>query len=382
MFHSFPGIDLSLTSLGSFLTVMRENNMKNLEILGFDEYFSANLETEKLEYSRPARVVTMSRDQYVVSCGNSDIPAEVTGKLRFSATGPEDLPTVGDWVYAQIFDKGDFAVIHDILPRKNCLRRKMAGKKVDHQIIGANIDTAFLVQSLDHDYNLRRLERYLVAIMDARIEPVILLSKEDLLGDQELAEKQEEIRSTIPGIDMVSFSTLDNVSVEKIRKKMTPGKTYCLLGSSGVGKTTLLNRLTGEDSFRTHEVRKSDSRGRHTTTRRQLIILPDGAILVDNPGMREFANIGVSDGIDKTFEDISQIASLCRFRDCTHTTEKGCAILSALESGEISRERYDNFMKIKRESAFHQMSYLEKRRRDRQFGKMCRDVMKQKQTKK
>lgn len=356
--------------------------MMNLEILGFDEYFRASLEAEKLEYSSPARVVTMSREQYVVSCGKLDIPAEITGKLRFSATGPEDIPTVGDWVYAQIFDQGDFAVIHGIIPRRNYLRRKMAGKKVDHQIIGANIDTAFLVQSLDHDYNLRRLERYLVAILDASIEPVVLLSKEDLLSDKELAQKQEEIRSLMPDIDIVSFSSLDNEGVEKVRKKMSPGKTYCLLGSSGVGKTTLLNRLTGEGTFRTKEVRKSDSRGRHTTTRRQLITLPDGAILMDNPGMREFANIGVSDGIDRTFEDISQMAGQCRFSDCTHTGEKGCAILSALESGEISRERYENFMKIKRESAFHEMSYLEKRRRDKQFGKMCKEIMKHRKDKK
>ena len=356
--------------------------MNDLEILGFDEYFRKNLEADKLEYSSPSRVVTMSREQYLVSCGQGDIPAEITGKLRFSATGPEDLPSVGDWVYAQIFDQGDFAVIHGIIPRRNFLKRKMPGKKVDHQIIGANIDTAFVVQSLDHDYNLQRLERYLVAIMDARIEPVVLLSKEDLLTEEELVEKQEEIRSLVPGIDTVSFSSLDSESVGKIRNKMMPGKTYCLLGSSGVGKTTLLNCLTGEGSFRTQEVRKNDSKGRHTTTRRQLIILPDGAMLVDNPGMREFANIGSSDGIEKTFEDISQMADLCRFSDCTHTTEKGCAILAALGSGDLSKERYENFMKIRRESAFHEMSYLEKRRRDKQFGKMCREVMKHKNNKK
>jgi len=356
--------------------------MVKLEILGFDDYFRKNLDAEKLEYSSPSRVVTMSREQYVVSCGQGDIPAEITGKLRFSATGPEDLPAVGDWVYAQIFDRGDFAVIHDILPRRNSLKRKMPGKKVDHQIIGANIDTAFLVQSLDHDYNPRRLERYLVAIVDACIEPVVLLSKEDLLTDVELGEIQEQISSMFPGIDIISFSSLDSESVGKIRNKMMPGKTYCLLGSSGVGKTTLLNCLTGEGSFSTQEVRKKDSKGRHTTTRRQLIILPDGAILVDNPGMREFANIGVSDGIDRTFEDISQMANLCRFRDCTHTTEKGCAILEAVESGEISKERYENFIKIRREAVFHEMSYLEKRRRDKQFGKMCREVMKHKNNKK
>lgn len=352
-----------------------------LDSIGFDAWFKDQTEPDRLAAGEIARVVAAHRESYTISNGDIEVPAEVTGRLMFSAASPLDYPAVGDWVSVKYLDNAASAIIDAVLTRKSTLKRKTPGKKVDFQLIAGNIDTGLIVQSLDNNYNIRRLERYLVMVHDTGIEPAILLSKSDLLSPEEVALKVADIRTLMPEVRVVAFSNMDTTGMGDVRELLKPRQTYCMLGSSGVGKTTLLNALLGHDRFATRTIRDKDGKGRHTTTGRQLIKLPGGALLIDTPGMRELGNIAVEAGIGETFSEISTLAGQCRFADCSHTQEQGCAILAALDAGEIPPERYESFMKLARESAFHKMSFLEKRKKDRAFGKMVRTVMKQKKNK-
>lgn len=355
------------------------NNISNkLITIGFDEWFLDKLSPGVLEQFDIARVVAVHKDSYTISNGEVDVPAELVGKIIFSASSPVDYPAVGDWVLANFYDGNTFAIIHEILPRKSLLRRKTPGRKVDIQVIAANIDVAFIVQSLNENYNLRRLERYLVMVNEAEIQPIILLSKSDLLTIDKITEKIEETIKIMPRLQLIPFSNETESGLERLREIMEPGLTYCLLGSSGVGKTTLINKLIGESLFKTKSVSRKESKGRHSTTHRQLIKLNSGAMIVDTPGMRELGNFSVDTGLDETFSEIKSLSEKCRFNDCTHVNEKGCAVLNAIENGQLSADRYQNYMKMNKESAYNEMSYLEKRMKDKQFGKFCKTLMKHK----
>ena len=350
----------------------------SIKKLGFNTWFMEKTDSSKSEDYEIARVTAVNKDSFQISKNNKDVFAEVTGKTLFNADSPMDFPTVGDWVYARFYDNESFAVIHEIIPRKSLLKRKTAGKKIQHQLIAANIDIAFIVQSFGSDYNLRRLERYLVMVKEGNITPFILLSKSDLSDAEDRNNKISEIKSLMPAIQIIEFSNIDQYGVDKIRDLLIPEKTFCLLGSSGVGKTTLLNNLTDEYTFETNEVREKDGKGRHTTTRRQLIRLKSGAMIIDTPGMRELGNISVSTGVDDTFNEITSLTGQCLYKNCSHTNEKGCAVLKAVKEGIITKERYRNFLKIIKETAYNEMSYLEKRKKDKKFGKLCKAVMKNK----
>lgn len=325
-----------------------------------------------------ARVIAVHKDHYLVSRGDADVFAEACGKLLHAAASAMDLPTVGDWVRADFLDDGTHAVIRELLPRKSLLRRKSAGRNVDYQLIGANIDTALVLQSLDHDFNPRRLERYLVMAHESGSVPAVLLSKCDLCSPAETEEKLARIADRVLGLVVLPFSNRTGEGLDRIEAQLQAGRTYCLMGSSGVGKSTLLNRLLHSERLETQAVRAKDSKGRHTTTHRQLFRLPSGALVIDSPGMRELGNLFVETGMSETFADIARLARQCRFSDCSHRNEKGCAVRAAIAEGRLSEERYRNYETMNRETAFHEMSYREKRHKDRQFGKMVKSVMKHK----
>jgi ribosome biogenesis GTPase len=353
------------------------NNIpEKLEKLGLDKCFLETVAPESLESFEIARVVAVHKDSYTISNGEVDVLAELVGKILFSASSPIDYPAVGDWVLSNFYDEYTFAIIHEILSRKSLLKRKTPGKKIDFQLIAANIDVAFIVQSLNENFNLRRLERYLVMANESSIQPIVLLSKSDLLASADIADKINEIQEVMPDLQVIPFSNENESGLDSVREIMQPGLTYCLLGSSGVGKTTLINNLIGQSTYRTKTVSKKESKGRHATTHRELIMLHWGALVVDTPGMRELANFSVSMGLKETFSEIIQFAEDCQFNDCTHVNKKGCAVLDAVERGLLSADRYQNYIKMNKEFNYNEMSYLEKRKKDKQFGKLCKTVMK------
>jgi ribosome biogenesis GTPase len=360
---------------------MKNVSMK-IEQLGFNKWFFDEIDPTKLIDHQIARVITVNKDSYTIDNGKGEVSAEVTGKLLFSADSPLDYPATGDWVFARYFDNDSFAIISEIVPRKSILKRKTSGKKIEFQLIATNIDTGLIVQSLDNNYNLRRLERYLVMIIQSNIQPVVLLSKSDLLPVGEIDKKVDEIHALNPDIRVLPFSNEDNTNLKHVKELLAPKKTYCLLGSSGVGKTTLINNLLDGMRLKTHSVREKDGKGRHITTRRQLIKLKNGAMIIDTPGMRELGNFEVDAGIYGTFDEITELSNQCRYNDCSHTQEQGCSILAALKDGIISQERYQSFIKLNKESAFYEMSYLEKKRKDKKFGKFVKSVLKEKKYKK
>mgnify|MGYP001549255098 CR=1 FL=1 len=352
--------------------------MDKLEKMGFSHWFHDRLEADKAAAHEVARVVAVHKDRYTLNNGLVEVIAELSGNLLYTANSAADLPTVGDWVYADFYDDDTHAIIHSVVPRKTLLKRKTAGKLVDFQLIAANIHVAFIIQSADDNFNLRRLERYLVMVNESGITPVILLSKCDLIPQDEVDEIKQSILNVAPQATVLAFSNLSGKNINTIKSELLPGHTYCLLGSSGVGKTTLLNSILGHERFETQSVSKKQSKGRHTTTSRELIQLENGALLIDTPGMRELGNMSVDTGIDETFSEILELAQHCKFGNCSHSNEKGCAILAAIEEGELSEQRYKNYLKMKNESVFNEMSYSEKRRKDKDFGKLIKSTLRNK----
>jgi len=353
--------------------------MSELERVGFSDWFKSRIDDEKIAAHGVARVTSVHKNSYTVTKGGEEIFAELSGNLLYASESSKDFPTTGDWVYADFYDDDSHAIIYGVFPRKTLLKRKTAGKQVDFQLIAANIDIAFIVQSLNENFNLRRLERYLVMVNESDIEPVILLSKYDLVPNEQVNEIKKKVLSIAPQTVVKEFSNLNRENIDSIAGSLKCGYTYCLLGSSGVGKTTLLNSMLGNEKFETQAVSKIQSKGRHTTTSRQLVRLENGAMIIDTPGMRELGSMSVDEGLDETFSEILNLSKKCKFSNCTHTNEKGCAILTAIEAGDLSEQRYQNYLKMKKESEYNQMSYLEKRNKDKNFGKMVKSVMKDKQ---
>ena len=348
-----------------------------LRDLGLDGWFAGKAQEHCDADLTIARVTAVDRARYLIRDEHGELPAELTGRFQFVAESSIDLPCIGDWVCARCQDGRSRASIHGVLPRKSFLRRKAPGKDIDFQMIAANIDVAFVIQSCHFDFNVRRLERYLVMVREGHIEPVLLLTKTDLVSARELELLIGEIR--LAGIDArtVMLSNVTGAGLDQVRELLLPGRTYCLLGSSGVGKTTLINRLAGDSGLETRGVSHTGE-GRHTTTRRQLVVLEGGALLIDMPGMRELGMLGVSEGLEDTFADIGELAKGCRFTDCRHSSDPGCAVRAAIDRHDLSEERLQDYLKLRKESAFHDLSYVERRKKDRDFGRFVRSTMKHK----
>lgn len=307
-----------------------------------------------------ARVISQERDLYRVKSEKGEIFAEVSGKFRYEAGTVSDYPAVGDYVLVNWPDDDSRGVITALFPRKNCFMRKAAGNEHREQVVAANVDYVFICMSLNNDYNLRRLERYLSIAWDSGSTPVVILTKADLCESVEL--KILEVEQIAIGTDVVAVSSYLN-DFEKIYEYVKPGKTVAFLGSSGVGKSTLINRLLGEDIIKTQGLR-DDDKGRHTTTHREIIELCNGAFVIDTPGMRELGMWDSEAGIDTAFSDIEELACNCRFGDCTHTGEPGCAVRQAIEEKTLDSGRFDSYLKLKKENSYavDGSSYLETKR--------------------
>jgi ribosome biogenesis GTPase / thiamine phosphate phosphatase len=325
-----------------------ENNIK-LEDLGWDDYFSGAFASLKLPDTMPGRVASIEKDNCRVLTASGEFTVQMTGHLRHQAIGKADYPAVGDWLAVQSLPGESKAVIHAILPRKSKFTRQSPGGPTEEQVAAANVDTVFLVSGLDggRNLNLRRIERYLAVAYASGASPVIVLNKADLCPDIEAQIR--EVALITQGLPVHGVSATAGTGIGTLKQYLIRGKTAAFLGSSGVGKSALINALLGEERQATGAIRKSDLEGRHTTTRRELILLPGGGAVIDTPGMREIQLWGGEDGLDNAFNDISEIAKGCRFADCRHDAEPGCAVRKALEDGELNEKHFKSYQQLQRE---------------------------------
>ena len=344
-----------------------------LEELGYSKDFQKLAEELDLADFTVGRVIAEHKERYIVQAEAGELEAEITGNMRFTAASREDFPAVGDWVALTVFES-KHAIIHKVLPRSSMLKRQATGQAGEIQLIAANIDYAFIVQAVDRDFNVNRIERYLTICHASKIIPVIILTKIDLLDEQGLSEKIEAVETRFKDVPVLAISNTLHSGYRDLNQALIKGHTYCMLGSSGVGKSTLLNNLSGRTVMKTDAISQSTNKGRHTTSHRELVVLDKGAILIDNPGMREVGITESAEGLESTFDQISQLAASCRFKDCTHISETGCSVIDALEQGDLDRHVYENYLKLEREKDHFESTLAERKKKDRDFGKMVKNV--------
>jgi ribosome biogenesis GTPase len=346
-----------------------------LEDLGYNSSLEDYRQTHNLEDLEVGRIISEHKERYIVRTDSTEYNAELIGSLRFTAETRHDLPAVGDWVALAGYDE-DKALIHAIYPRHSVLERQAVGRSSQLQIIATNIDYALIVQAVNRDFNINRLERYLTICNTAKVAPIILINKIDLIDQDALDTLLTQVKDRIKDVFILPISNQTHKGLDEVSSIIQKGKTYCLLGSSGVGKSTLLNTLMGRDIMDTGEISESIDRGKHVTSHRELFVLENGGIIIDNPGMRE---VGIADGgqgLETTFDVIFEYAQDCKYKDCSHMHEVGCAVLAAVESGEIDEASYDNFRRLEKENSHFESDAQERKKKDKDLGKLIKSIKK------
>ena len=347
----------------------------NITDIGFTDDLAAYMKENHLSDFSAGRVTQEHRERYVVSDGDKEYEAEITGNLRFTAGSRADFPAVGDWIAMTVYDS-DKAIIHEILPRKSVLERQAVGKPGEVQIISANIDAAFIVQAINHNFSINRLERYLTICYSAGIEPVLVISKIDLSGENEVQDVISHLEKRERRITCIPLSNMTLQGLDQVLDFIQKGRTYCVIGSSGAGKSTLINNLLKKNILKTGHISLSTNKGRHVTDHRELFVLENGGIIIDTPGMREVGITDSANGLEITFDTILSLAEKCRFKDCTHTNEVGCSVIAAVNNGEIDKSFYENYLRLQRENAHYESTVAEKRKKERVFGKLLKNYHK------
>lgn len=328
--------------------------LHKLSILGWDNT------SQDFDEDSIARVVTVQKNSYRISDGENEFIAYLSGKFRNEAAGKLDLPTVGDWVEVEKIMDEKKAIIRSVLPRTSQFIRQAAGTKTEAQIVAANLDTILIINSLNHDINIRRIERYIVSTYESGATPVIVLTKKDQCSPEMIEDVILAVEAVAIGIPIVVISSVTGEGIATLWEHLQPGRTAALLGSSGVGKSTLVNTLLEKEVQQAKNIREADSKGRHTTTHREMFLLPNGALIIDTPGMRELQLWqGISE-LDTTFQDIDALADECRFKDCQHEAEPGCRVQEALTTGDLAKERFQSYLKLQRELAYEQRKQNER----------------------
>jgi ribosome biogenesis GTPase / thiamine phosphate phosphatase len=350
------------------------------EDLGYTPFFESSRESLGFHECAVARVIVVHRGSYTVKNADGEYTAKVTGKQMFTATSRETYPTVGDWVVIEELN-AEQAVIQAVLPRQTLITRKHGDKsrnikKSETQVIGANIDVAFIVESLNRDFSINRFERYFVIAKEGGVRPVIILNKIDLVSTEELNTKIAEIQNRFGDVEIITTSVIRDDGLHELKQYIEKRKTYCFLGSSGVGKSSLINALLEKEIVETGDISEYAARGKHTTTRREMYFLKNGGIVIDNPGMREVGVADADSNIDACFDEITALGTECKFANCTHIHEPGCRVLTAVESGELDAEKYANYINLKKESEHYEATELEKKEKERQFGKFLKTAKK------